>query len=108
MSLLKMIGKKLPAVLAATAVGAMLTTTTGCQNTPASFGGLTLPSPNYLNHSPQYFPPTPNFPLQKELDSMQDPEGTMRRGGAAPAPITPVPSVATPTPAAAAPAPMPK
>ena len=45
----------------------------GCQTYPAGFGGLTLPSPHYLRHYPQYFPPDPQFPLQRELDSMQDP-----------------------------------
>lgn len=77
----------------------------GCQTPPAGFGGMTLPSPHYLKHPPQYIPPDPVFPLQRELDSMQDAEGLTRRGGGiAPAPITPIPSVLpTPTPGAAAP-----
>jgi hypothetical protein len=92
---------RLPAVLAVGAVGMMLVASTGCQTPPAGFGGLTLPSANYLKHSPQYFPPDRPFPLQEELNSMQDPEGmATRRGGAAPAPITPVPAVPNPTPAA--------
>lgn len=77
--------------LAATSVGSVALT--GCQTYPANFGGLTLPSPHYLEHYPQYFPPDPPFPLQRELDSMQDPEGLMRPGqprGADPLP-PPVP-----------------
>jgi hypothetical protein len=34
---------------------------------PTCPGGMTLPSPEYLQHPPQYFPPTPSFPLKKEL-----------------------------------------
>ena len=33
---------------------------------PAGFGGVTLPSGRYLQHPPQYFPPDPVFPLQRE------------------------------------------
>src|SRR5215218_832189 len=35
-----------------------LTSTTGCQTW---FGGMTLPSPRYLEHFPQYFAPDPAF-----------------------------------------------
>jgi hypothetical protein len=52
----------------------------GCQTYT---GGMTLPSPHYLNHYPTYFPPDPPFPLQRERDSMLDPTGELRRGGAA-------------------------
>lgn len=38
--------------------------TTGCQTW---FGGMTLPSGHYLDHPPQYFRPSPPFPLSKEL-----------------------------------------
>jgi hypothetical protein len=31
--------------------------------------GMTLPSPQYLQHQPQYFPPDPQFPLPRELAS---------------------------------------
>ena len=67
----------------------------GCQTW---VGGMTLPSPRYLEHYPQYFPPDPPFPLQQELNSMQDPEG-LRRGavGAAPLPAPlPAPGQLTP------------
>jgi hypothetical protein len=51
----------------------------GCQT---YFGGMTLPSGHYLQHPPQYFPPDPTFPLQREVDSMTDPDGTARRNSA--------------------------
>ena len=51
----------------------------GCQTW---VGGMTLPSPRYLEHYPQYFPPDPSFPLPRELASQEDPEGAARRLGA--------------------------
>ncbi|CAN5326726.1 hypothetical protein BH11PLA2_BH11PLA2_01200 [soil metagenome] len=72
---------------------------TGCQT---YFGGMTLPSGHYLKHPPQYFPPDPAFPLQRELDSMTDPDGASRRGTtAAPAVAAPAAAVNMPVPAAA-------
>lgn len=50
------------------AVGLMLTALTGCQTW---VGGMTLPSPYYLEHPPQYFRPDPEFPLEKELATQQ-------------------------------------
>jgi hypothetical protein len=32
--------------------------------------GQTLPSPNYLDHPPQYFPPTPPYPLPNEMKAI--------------------------------------
>ena len=58
----------------------------GCQTPPAGFGGMPLPSPHYLKHPPQYFPPDPAFPLQRERDSMLDPTGEIRRGNPAAVP----------------------
>ncbi|MDB5311888.1 MAG: hypothetical protein JWO38_6090 [Gemmataceae bacterium] len=49
---------------------------TGCQTW---VGGMTLPSPRYLEHYPQYFPPDPSFPLPRELATQTDPAGA---GGA--------------------------
>ena len=74
----------------ATVFGLGMAALTGCQTYPAGFGGMTLPSPHYLKHQPQYFPPDPTFPLQRELNAMQDPD-SLGRGGiggplAAPAP----------------------
>ena len=67
---------------------------TGCQSYPAGAAGMTLPSGHYLKHFPQYFAPDPDFPLQQELNSMQDPEGLSRRApGIAPAPVGSPPAV---------------
>lgn len=43
----------------------------GCQTWPMD-AGITLPSPYYLKHPPEYFPPSPSYPLQKELDSLEE------------------------------------
>ena len=64
----------------ATVLGLGMAALTGCQTYPAGFGGMTLPSPHYLKHQPQYFPPDPAFPLQRELNAMQDPD-SLGRGG---------------------------
>lgn len=66
----------------ALALGIATVALSGCQT---HTGGMTLPSPHYLKHSPQYFPPDPAFPLQRERDSMLDPDGALRRGAVAPA-----------------------
>lgn len=85
-----------------------ITAVTGCQTYPAGFGGLTLPSPHYLKHYPQYFPPDPPFPLQRELESMQDPD--LLFGGRAgvplpgPAPLPPGDVVPIPLPGQGPPA----
>jgi hypothetical protein len=66
----------------------------GCQTW---VGGMTLPSPRYLEHYPQYFPPDPAFPLPRELATMTDPEGAARGGAVVPGapalvpPAAPVP-----------------
>ncbi len=52
----------------------------GCQTW---VGGMTLPSPRYLEHYPQYFPPDPPFPLPRELATMTDPDRTARGGAPA-------------------------
>lgn len=51
-------------------LGLTLAALTGCQTwVPAT--GQTLPSPRYLQHPPQYFPPSPPFPLSRELASQE-------------------------------------
>jgi hypothetical protein len=45
-------------------LGLALATLSGCQTW---FGGMTLPSGRYLEHPPQYFAPSPPFPLPREL-----------------------------------------
>jgi hypothetical protein len=42
----------------------------GCQTWVAE-AGLTLPSPDYLKHQPQYTPPSPAFPFSRELLSIE-------------------------------------
>ena len=42
----------------------------GCQ-TWVPEAALTLPSPWYLQHFPQYIPPSPPFPLTNELQSLE-------------------------------------
>lgn len=63
----------------AAAVAAGVCGASGCQTW---VGGLTLPSPRYLQHYPQYFPPDPAFPLPRELATQTDPDGILRPDGA--------------------------
>lgn len=51
--------------------GLGLSLVSGCQTYVAE-AGLTLPTPFYLRHNPQYFPPSDPFPLQKELRSLEE------------------------------------
>ncbi len=50
--------------------GLALAALTGCQ-TWVTEAGLTLPSGHYLEHPAQYIPPSPAFPLSRELTSME-------------------------------------
>jgi hypothetical protein len=52
----------------AAGLGLGLTAVTGCQTHIIS-SGMTLPSSHYLEHRPQYFPPDPDYPLQRELNT---------------------------------------
>lgn len=58
--------------------------TTGCQTWTA---GMTLPSGRYLEHPPQYFPPSPAFPLSKELATQEKQQAGV--GGAMLPPLGP-------------------
>ena len=49
-------------------LGLALAGATGCQTNVA---GMTLPSPRYLQHPPQFIPSDPVFPLTRELAAMQ-------------------------------------
>jgi hypothetical protein len=80
---------------------------TGCQTW---FAGMTLPSGHYLEHQPQYFPPSPFFPLSRELASQEAAAAAVAPGVAvlpAPAPAVPSPVPVVPAPAPVAPAPAP-
>jgi hypothetical protein len=81
--------------LASLGLSAGLTLTTGCQTW---MGGMTLPSPHYLeNHPPQYFPQEPQFPLVRELAYQEEAAGLLNpRDQAAPRGAAPVPGVAPP------------
>jgi hypothetical protein len=57
---------------------------------------MTLPSGYYLQHPPQYFPPSPAFPLSRELAGMEAQNAGMTLQQFAtppspPAPVTPPP-----------------
>ena len=51
-----------------TGLGLALLALSGCQTWMA---GMTLPSPWYLLHPPQYIPQSPPFPLSRELSSQE-------------------------------------
>jgi hypothetical protein len=70
----------------ALAVALGLSVLSGCQ-TWVPEAGLTLPNPSYLKHQPQYIPPSPPFPLSKELTSLQ--EASAQQPAAAPQPLGP-------------------
>jgi hypothetical protein len=64
---------------------------TGCQS---DFGGMTLPSPYYMQDDVQYFPPGPQFKLAREAAAMkQYGQGPQMQATpqAAPAPPAPLP-----------------
>jgi hypothetical protein len=67
---------------------------TGCQTWVPGVG-MTLPSGHYLQHRPQYFPPSPAFPLSKELATMEANNAAagppLPGPGPAPAPVVPGP-----------------
>jgi hypothetical protein len=46
-----------------------LSALSGCQS--SGIAGMTLPSGEYLNHPPQFFPDDPDFTLQNELAAQQ-------------------------------------
>ncbi len=53
------------------ALGLGLGLLSGCQTWNMD-AGVTMPTADYLRHPPQYFPPSPPYPLPKELKSIQD------------------------------------
>lgn len=92
--------RRWPWCLGPATLGLALTTLCGCQTWIA---GMTLPSGRYLQHPPQYFPPSPAFPLQRELatqEAIAAQAGLLgtQPGGLPPSPIVPPvnPGVAPP------------
>src|SRR6476619_1040771 len=67
--------------MAAAAVG--LLSLSGCQTW---FAGMTLPSGHYLEHPPQYFPPSPPFPLPRELAAQERAAAAVPEGAVVPLP----------------------
>jgi hypothetical protein len=47
----------------------LLAAIAGCQTWHPE-AGLTLPSPEYLQHPPQFIPQSPEFPLPRETESL--------------------------------------
>ncbi len=73
------------------ALSLLLAGLTGCQTW---VGGMTLPSGRYLEHPPQYFPPSPEFPLDRELATMKAQQAQINPTVPVPAvpPLPPVPN----------------
>src|SRR5262245_17529895 len=88
-------------------LGLALATLAGCQTWHPQTG-QTLPSPRYLEHPPQYLPPSPPFPLPRELASQERAAAAVPEPGAPPAvPLPPVAAPPAPPPGMVAPAPLP-
>jgi len=85
-------------------LGLAVAALSGCQTNVA---GMTLPSGHYLQHPPQYFAPSPAFPLQREL-AAQEAQEAGQAGPAVQAPLPPPLPVAPPPPAAVLPQPAPR
>jgi len=77
-------------VLWAAGLGLAISFQTGCQTWTA---GMTLPSERYLDHSPQYFPQEPDFPLTRELAYQEEAAGLLapQNRAAAGGQVNPVP-----------------
>ncbi|MHB8899390.1 MAG: hypothetical protein ACYC6Y_11635 [Thermoguttaceae bacterium] len=60
--------RSLRGILAGLVVAAAAFATTGCQ---VDVGGQTLPSPWYMQDDVQYFPPGPEFKLQREATALK-------------------------------------
>jgi hypothetical protein len=82
-------------LLTLAALGLCAGLSTGCQTW---MGGMTLPSPHYLEgHPPQYFPEEPQFPLTRELSYQEEAAGLLNPRDRAPVRgAPPVPGVAIP------------
>jgi hypothetical protein len=74
--------KSLPRWLGLLGIG-VLAAVAGCQ-TWHTEAGLTLPSGHYLEHPPQFIPPSPEFPLPKEMMTLKKATDAAAGGPAAP------------------------
>lgn len=66
---------------------AALAAQAGCQTWVA---GMTLPSPHYLDHQPQYIPESPSYPLTRELATMQEQQNAAQPQGGQAGPAAPL------------------
>jgi hypothetical protein len=79
----------------------------GCQ-TYVPGTSQTLPSPWYLQHPPQFIPPSPQFPLPRELAHLEAASGQPGPGAPPPpAVVVPAPAPVPVPPPAVVPAPPP-
>lgn len=83
-------------------LGLALLALSGCQTWVA---GMTLPSGRYLQHPPQYIPPSPPFPLSRELASQEAAAAAALPGGAVGALPQPLPPAGPAAPAPPVPGP---
>ncbi|AMV28845.1 hypothetical protein VT84_30910 [Gemmata sp. SH-PL17] len=58
--------------------------------------GMTLPTPRYLEHYPQYFAPDPAFPLPRELVKEETESAVRRAAATTAAPVIPIASTEPP------------
>ncbi len=84
-------------------LGLALAALSGCQTWVA---GMTLPSGRYLQHPPQYFPPSPAYPLTRELAAL-DAEWAAAAPPGVPVPLPPAVVAPAPPGVPGAPAPLP-
>lgn len=81
--------------------GLGLVACSGCQTWNMETG-LTLPTGRYLQHFPTYTPPSPPYPLMRELRSIEE-AAAAEALGAAPAAVPPGAAVPAPPPPAGLP-----
>jgi hypothetical protein len=62
--------------------GLLLGLASGCQTWVPEIC-MTLPSPNYLKHPPQYIPPSPPYPLPRELATLEEAAAAQQNAPAA-------------------------
>jgi hypothetical protein len=80
--------------LGAAGLGLTVLAPLGCQTYIPS-ASLTLPSPHYLEHPPQFIQPDPDFPLPRELatqDAYNQAAAAAAAAGVAPGGVAPVPA----------------
>lgn len=57
----------------------LVTLASGCQ-TWVPEAALTLPTGHYLRHAPQYIPPSPPYPLPRELSTLEEAAAAYQAG----------------------------